>query len=143
MEEDMRFEEDVGVVARALELRALREERASEARKLFSKFKETGQEPVRLAVALRGFFLEEGVEDSERGEYGRYLKQRIRPAVEHLIEQDDVEKIEKLEQMGWFHERELESFICRAREHNRPAVLMWLMHLKNEKYGFRDRDFTL
>ena len=81
----------------------------------------TKQEPLRLAVALRGYFLEEGVEEEERAHYGAYLKKRIRPAVERLILEDDWEKIEKLYENEWFGEQELEVFLKLAEEWRRPA----------------------
>ena len=85
MTELSRFQKDVEVAASALEMRAENEDAKEEAFHLYRKFGSTKQEPLRLAVALRGYFLEEGVEEAERADYGAYLKKRIRPAVERLI----------------------------------------------------------
>ena len=85
MTELSRFQKDVEVAATALEMRAENEDAKEEAIHLYRKFGSTKQEPLRLAVALRGYFLEEGVEEEERAHYGAYLKKRIRPAVERLI----------------------------------------------------------
>lgn len=87
--------------------------------------------------------MERETEAERRSEYGRYLKNRIRPAVEKLIGDNEIEKLQVLEEKGFFGERELEGFLKTAREQNRPAVLLWLLRLKNEKYGYRDRDFSL
>ena len=109
---------------------------------LSEKFKTTRQEPVRLAAALEGFF-QEDLGPGERQEYGRYLRRRIRPAMEALIAGEELEKLEALERQGWFGERELEGFLETARRLEKPAALMWLLHLKNQKYGYREEDFSL
>ena len=143
MTELSRFQKDVEVAASALEMRAENEDAKEEAFHLYRKFGSTKQEPLRLAVALRGYFLEEGVEEEERADYGAYLKKRIRPAVERLILEDDWEKIEKLYENEWFGEQELEVFLKLAEEWRRPASLMGLLHLKKEKYGFKEKKFEL
>ena len=109
----------------------------------YTTFKETKQEPLRLKSALQGFFSESPEESAHREEYLRYLKFRIRPAVEQLILEDAVEKIEELEHLGCFHEKEVEHFIQIAQREGRMISLMWLLQLKNEKYGYQDRDFSL
>ena len=143
MTEFSRFQKDVEVAASALEMRAENEDAREEAIHLYRKFGSTKQEPLRLAVALRGYFLEEGVEEAERADYGAYLKKRIRPAVERLILEDDWEKIGKLYENEWFGEQELEVFLKLAEEWRRPAALMGLLHLKKEKYGFKEKKFEL
>ena len=143
MTELSRFQKDVEVAATALEMRAENEDAREEAIHLYRKFGSTKQEPLRLAVALRGYFLEEGVEEAERADYGAYLKKRIRPAVERLILEDDWEKIGKLYENEWFGEQELEVFLKLAEEWRKPAALMGLLHLKKEKYGFKEKKFEL
>lgn len=115
----------------------------SEEQTLYQIFRETGQEARRLDAALKGFFLESCTENDHTQEYGQYLKRRIRPAVEQLIKEEAIEKIQKLESLGWFHENELEGFIQTASRLEKPTSLMWLLHLKNDKYGYHDRDFSL
>lgn len=109
---------------------------------LYEKFKTTRQEPVRLAAALEGFFQRES-DPVQQQECVRYLKRRIRPAMESLIAGEELEKMAVLEQQGWFGETELEGFLETARRLEKPASVMWLLHLKNEKYGYRDADFSL
>lgn len=143
-------------------------EKEQEKEAVYRKFRETKQERLRLEAALKGFFLEEDETEAERrrktkqetgtereveatqetgterrSEYGRYLKNRIRPAVEKLIADNEIERLQVLEEKGFFGERELEGFLKTAREQNRSAVLLWLLRLKDEKYGYRDRDFSL
>ena len=108
----------------------------------YEKFLETRQEPVRLAAALEGFFLEEAAPEQKEA-YGTYLKKRIRPAMEVLIEEDDAEKMEQLEQMGWLEGVRIEGFLETARKKKKSASLVWLLRLKDKKNGYRDRDFTL
>lgn len=111
-------------------------------REMYRRFQETGQEKIKLETALEGFFTEP--EGSERREaYGKYLKRRIRPAVEALIRLEDVDKIEALEQQGWFGAKELEGFLQTARTEKKLTALAWLLELKDEKYGYEDRDFSL
>ena len=107
----------------------------------YRKFQETGQEKKKLELALEGFFTE--TEEDRREAYGRYLRRRIRPAVEFLIRSEDVEKMEALEQQGWFGAKELEGFLNTARAEKSLSALAWLLRLKDEKYGYEDRDFSL
>lgn len=110
---------------------------------LFQIFSETKQQPKKLAAALDGFFRETGVSSAQKEAYGVYLKRRIRPAVEQLIEEEAVEKIETLERLGWFGKAQLEGFIKMARERAKTASLIWFLHLKNEKYGYEEQEFQL
>ena len=54
-----------------------------------------------------------------------------------------VEKLEKLEDLGWLEEKNIDNFIRIARQKGKNASLVWLLHLKKEKNGFKDRDFSL
>ncbi|MDY4694120.1 MAG: hypothetical protein SO401_11390 [Blautia sp.] len=99
---------------------------------------------VKLNQALELYFDQQAEKQSrEYREAEKYLKMRIRPAMELLIRLEDTEKMELLENNGWFGEKELENFIKTAEEKDKPRSLIWLLHLKNKKYGYRDQDFTL
>lgn len=114
-----------------------------EAERLYRKFSQSRQEPVRLAAALRGFFLDEPVPEEQRAEYAAYLRRRIRPAVEALLEAEDVGRLERLEALGFLADVPLDGFLelaCRRRQY---AGLLWLLHLLNRRDGPRDRDLTL
>lgn len=110
---------------------------------LYRKFQTTGQERVRLACALEGFFSEEKDKEAEKKVYGQYLKRRIRPAMEALIQEENVLKMEQLEAKGWFGAEELDQFIAAARKKRRLESLVWLMKLKDSKYGYKDKTFEL
>lgn len=142
MDEQEKFRMDVEIVSEALSRReGIKDSQAEEIQKLYEKFCSTGQEPVKLAIALRCYFMEQ--EETRRQAYGHYLRKRIRPAAEQLIEDEGVERLAYLEQQGWISEYLLEGFIKRARDRGKTASLVWLLHLKNEKYGYRDKDFSL
>lgn len=130
---------------------------------LYKKFSESKQEKLRLELALEGFFaeperMEKGDKDEEepdflrsdreewqkrREAYGKYLKMRIRPAMELLIRQSDLEKMEGLAKLGWIGEAELENCIQLAWKQENRVVLLWLLHYKNRAFGFKDREFLL
>lgn len=73
----------------------------------YEKFQTTGQERIRLACALEGFFLTNECEEEKKTAYGQYLKRRIRPAMEALIREENVGKwsswrvLAGLEQKNW------------------------------------------
>ena len=110
---------------------------------LYQKFQTTGQERIKLACALEGFFTEEKDKEAEKIAYGQYLKRRIRPAMEALIQEENVLKMEQLETKGWFGAEELDQFIAIARKERRLESLVWLMKLKDSKYGYKDKKFEL
>lgn len=106
---------------------------------LYRKFQTTGQERIKLACALEGFL----GENKGKTVYSQYLKRRIRPAMEELIKEEQILKMEKLEAQGWFGAEELESFIAAARKERKLESLVWLMKLKDVKYGYKEKKFEL
>ena len=111
---------------------------------LYEKFRTTKQERIRLACAMEAFFQEnEGSTEKELEDYRLYLKKRIRPAMEILIKSEDTIKMEKLEKQGWFGRQELEQFILLAREQRKLESLVWLMRLKDRKYGYEERKLII
>ena len=98
----------------------------------------------KLEQVLDVYFQDEPDKGSkEFQEAQKYLKLRIRPAMEFLIEKEDTDRMEQLEKCGWFSIKELETFIRCAQEKTRLRSLVWLLHLKNEKYGYQRKDFSL
>ena len=134
---------NVAVVTSSLRMRAGKDSPEAEASRVWKKFSETKQEPVKMATALWGFFMKDGVETDQREAYAQYLRSRIRNAVETLIEEDEPEKIEVLEQAGWFGQKEVEDFIRTARERQKLQALVYLMKLKDTRYGYQEEEWEL
>lgn len=105
------------------------------------KFLESKQEALRLKIALERFFETDSEEWRER--YGSYLKLRIRPAMKELIAAGAIEKIEQLSAYAGYGEKNLDEFIAAAQEQGKTEVIVYLMKMKKEKFGFLDRDFSL
>lgn len=78
----------------------------------------------------------------EKSKAESLLRRRIRAVVEELIEQEEIEKIQHLEEQGMFGERELEIFLKMSREKEKMESMLWLMHLKNRKYGYHRKEFS-
>ena len=55
---------------------------------LYQKFMSSRQAAVRLELALLGFFQPDGYTDKQHCDFGSYLRLRIRPAAEALIQRD-------------------------------------------------------
>jgi len=70
-----------------------------------------------LPAHWKEFFLANECEEEKKTAYGQYLKRRIRPAMEALIREENVGKMELLENSGWFGAEELENFdlYCQKR----------------------------
>lgn len=143
MREKSRYQMNVAVVTESLRLRAGKDAPEQEAARVWKKFSETRQEPVKMATALWGYFLKEGLSTQQRQEMEVYLKPRVRNAVEALIEEDEPEKIAVLEQSGWFGEKELDEFIKTARERQKLQALVYLMKEKDTRYGYREEELEL
>ena len=107
----------------------------SEAR--YQKFTTSAQAPVRLELALEGYF--EG--GSHREAYAAYLRRRIRPAAEALIAANEAEKLEVL--TDWMDEAALEDALRMAREQGRIEAQVLLLQCKTARFGSRDRDLSL
>lgn len=141
MREKSRYQMNVAVVTDSLRMRSGKEDAEAEGNRVYKKFTETRQEPVKMATALWGFFMKEGITPEQKSEFAEYLKPRVRNAVEALIEEDEPEKIEVLEELGWFGEKELEEFIKIARERQKIQALVYLMKEKDVRYGYREEEF--
>lgn len=98
----------------------------------------------KLEQALEIYFQGEIDERTEEfREIQKYLRLRIRPAMEFLIEKEDTEKMEQLEKCGWFSAKEMDGFIRCAQDKEKLRSLAWLLHLKDKKYGYQKKDFSL
>ena len=99
---------------------------------------------IKLKQAIERYF-QEGTDRSQKEyqEAEKYLRLRIRPAMEFLVESEETDRMSVLEQQGWFGEKELDAFIRKARECGKIRSLVWLLHLKNDRYGFHEKNFSL
>ena len=114
MREKSRYQMNVSVVTESLRMRAGKDDPEEEAARVWKKFSETRQEPVKMAMALWGYFLKEGISVQQR-----------------------------LEQAGWFGEKELDDFIRTARERQKLQALVYLMKEKDAHYGYREEMLEL
>lgn len=100
---------------------------------------------AKLERALETYFKgtpNEGA-DKEFLDAENYLKRRIRSAMEMLLEKEDINAMAFLEQKRWFGEKELDLFIRMAGEKGKLRSLIWMLHLKDEKYGYHEKEFLL
>lgn len=105
----------------------------------YQKFQQSRQEPLRLSIALEEFFQDE--DPVRRAAYEQYLRRRLQPAVQRLVESDDTLGLSRL--APWFTAGQTDAFIALAREKRKTAALVWLLRWKGEHYGFPDKDFSL
>lgn len=97
----------------------------------------------KLREAIAGYFENDHVSETQRGEYEKYLKLRIRPLMEFLIEQEDLDKMDTAVKNGWFLPAQIDTFIKMAGEKHCLSAFVWLLNLKKEICGFKDKDFSL
>ena len=90
-------------------------------------FLETKQAPRKLDIALTHYFTEEG---EWRGRLGAYLKQRIRPAVYRLIEEEAAGRLWKLLETGWVMPVILDEAVRQAAEGRKMEMLVLLLRYK-------------
>lgn len=109
--------------------------------RLYREFTTNPQAPVKLKTALEGFFAD--ANEERKAAYGAYLRRRIRPAMDALIAENAVEKIETIRQLGWIDEGVLDAALRMATERGRTEILVMLLQTKQDKFGYRDRDFSL
>lgn len=106
-------------------------------------FAASKQAEIRLDAALKGFLQEKDPDQEHQRAYAAYLKQRIRPAMERLIQREAIEEMKQLVTMGWFGERELEYFLLQAGKAERWESFRFLLNWKQrkkEQEGFTKRE---
>ena len=85
-----------------------------------------------------GRFLQNTRENEEISkEEAIYLKRRIRPAMEYLIVQENIDGMKKMADRGWFGEQELNGFLTRAGELKKwdafRVLLAWKNHISTKE----------
>ena len=109
----------------------------------YQKFISSKQEPVRLELALQGYFASDEIQEAHRNALGDYLRRRIRPAAEALIQQNELAKLQILEAQGWMNLSVMEDCLEMTIRLKKTEAFIWLLGIKAEKYGFPDRVFDL
>lgn len=109
---------------------------------LFQRFRRASQEPVRLRLAVEGYFGGTASPEQAR-ELESYLRRRIRSVIELLMQEDDLPKLERLALEGWLNAGLVEDGLELAIRLKKTEAYVWLLRWKAEHYGFADRDFTL
>lgn len=104
-------------------------------------FLSSGQEKQKLSIALKHFAETEDPEWQAR--YQNYLRTRFRPAMDELICDGDLERIQKLCSFCVMTSPVLEQFIQKASSLGQTEILTFLLRLKRDSFGFHDRDFSL
>ena len=98
----------------------------------------------KLEQALEIYFQENTDRESDKyQEIQKYLKLRIRSVMELLIENEDTERMEQIEKFGWVAGNEEKNVTRCEQEKAKLRSLVWLLHLKDKKYGYPKKDFSL
>ena len=106
------------------------------------KFKESLQASVRLSIAAEDYFKASLTAEEEKA-YSAYLKQRLRPAAQLLVECEDTERLEGLWSLEAFSPALLEELLQLAISQHRNAAYVWLLRKKQESVGFAPEEFSL
>ena len=109
---------------------------------LLKKFKTASREEVRLAAALRGFYTPGCADEAQKEVYLAFLQKRVRNTVKALMEENRVPELEDFSLRVPFSPGLVDEFLKTAMELDRPEILVWLLKEK-QRFGFRDRDFSL
>ena len=104
----------------------------------YQKFLSSRQPAVKLQIAADEFF---NPDADHRQEYGTYLRSRILPAAQLLIDREDTEKLQVLRELGWLPGPD--ELLRYAAQHGKMAAFAWLLELKQETIGFRRKDWKV
>lgn len=114
-----------------------------QANAIYQKFRTSQQAALQLELALMGFFTNEGFTPQQTKAFADYLKLRVRPALQSLIDQEDLAKIRQMEALGWLRPELVEEGLLYAIRQKKSQAFLCLLKIKAEAYGFRDRNFDL
>ena len=77
-----------------------------------------------MELALSGFFQPDGYTDKQHRDFGDYLRLRIRPAAEALIQRDALDKLQVLEELGWMDASVIEDCMDYAIRNQNTGVYL-------------------
>ena len=107
---------------------------------MYLKFLSSQQAAVRLDLALNGFFSEDGFTAQQKQAFADYLKTRVRPALQSMIEQENTDRIQRMDVLGWMNASVVEDGLLYAMRQRKTQGFLCLLKIKSEKYGFHDRN---
>lgn len=112
------------------------------------KFLTSGQEKVKLEIALMRYF--ELAKDKNKDflsemeqTYQKYLLKRFRPAMETLLEQKENKKMRQLFLQKKMNQGLLEELLLMASKAHNTEAFLWLLEQKQALYGFEKGDMEL
>jgi len=114
-----------------------------EGERLLEKFLSSGRDAARLAIALRGYFLPEGVTESQKTTFLRYLTPRFRIAATALMELGQMAELRQWLELCPADGRTVDELLRSAVLLRRTEAAALLLRWKSEHFGFRDRDLSL
>ena len=103
-----------------------------EAKEKWERFRRSGQEKIRLGIALEEYLERENLPESLRLEYERYLRGRDRSAVEALISLGNIRGLERLRAVGILRGDHLDFYLDTAQKSGQTEAAVWLL---GEKHG--------
>ena len=113
------------------------------AEELLCRFSAAKRPAVQLAAALAAVFACGDRPENADGQLLTYIRRRLRPAAETLIELNRPADLKALDRLCPFPDSLAEELFRAAVRMRRTEPVVWLLQRKAERTGFRDRDFTL
>lgn len=110
---------------------------------LDDKFLSSGQENIRLAIALERFFELHPKDSVLYFRYREYLKKRFRPAMEKLILARETEKVKALFELAEVTPVQMDELLVLAQKYGSTECVLWLLAKKEEQFGFGGKDMEL
>ena len=82
--------------------------------------------------------------DEKREEYIEWLDENFKPMLDDIYAREDVDRLEKLYEIGYLNSKRLNSAISILSPHGAASITGYLMELKNKSAAPEDVfDFTL
>lgn len=113
---------------------------------LDEKFLESKQEKQRLFIALSRYFVlrEETADESQIFvRYRDYLKLRFRPAVQELIKEKEILKLQILFKDFEPDRLKTEECLLFAQKDGNAEMIQWLLAYKASQFGFAGKRYEL
>lgn len=108
---------------------------------LFRRFQESQQPPVKLALAIEGYFHRKSRLPEAAKAYREYLGRRTLPAAQSLIAREDTAGLAALAAEGLVTKPMLEELLRYANDRRKPESLVWLLKEKERRYGYEAERF--